>query len=157
MHRGLLVTDGLLPVLGATPLLGRSFTQADDEPGSPDTVMLTYGYWQRKFGSDRSMVGKVITVDGTHRTKFSEFCDRISDLAGRTLACSFRLNSIVPRRFSYPSTMMPSPGSGPVSHWRRPTRTWGACSPSCSEVFPHRRATASRCLKTREWGRIYGR
>src|SRR5499427_2072180 len=60
----LLVTDGLLPILGATPLLGRSFTQADDQEGSPDTVMLTYGYWQRKFGSDRSVVGKVITVDG---------------------------------------------------------------------------------------------
>jgi predicted permease len=62
---GLMVTDGLLPVLGATPLLGRSFTQADDQPGSPDTVMLTYGYWQRKFGGDRFVVGKVITVDGT--------------------------------------------------------------------------------------------
>src|SRR5215467_4620543 len=62
---GLMVTDGLLPVLGATPLLGRSFTQADDQPGSPDTVMLTYGYWQRKFGGDHSVVGKVLTVDGT--------------------------------------------------------------------------------------------
>jgi predicted permease len=61
---GLLVTDGLLSVLGATPLLGRSFTQADNQPGSTDTVMLTYGYWQRKFGGDRFVVGKVITVDG---------------------------------------------------------------------------------------------
>jgi len=62
---GLMVTDGLLPVLEATPLLGRSFTQADDQPGSPDTVMLTYGYWQRKFGGNRFVVGKVITLDGT--------------------------------------------------------------------------------------------
>ena len=62
---GLLVTDGLLPVLGVTPLLGRCFTQIDDQQGSTDTVMLTYGYWQRKFGSDRFVVGKVITVDGT--------------------------------------------------------------------------------------------
>jgi predicted permease len=62
---GLEVTDGLLPVLGATPQLGRSFTQADDQPGSPDTVMLTYGYWQRKFGGDPFVVGKVLTVDGT--------------------------------------------------------------------------------------------
>jgi predicted permease len=62
---GLMVTDGLLPVLGATPLLGRSFTPADDQPGSPDTVILTSGYWQRKFGGDRSIVGKTITVDGT--------------------------------------------------------------------------------------------
>ena len=62
---GLLVTDGVLPVLGATPLLGRSFTRTDDQAGSPNTVMLTYGYWQRKFGGDRSVVGKAITVDGT--------------------------------------------------------------------------------------------
>ena len=58
------MTDGLLSVLRATPLLGRSFTQADDQPGSPDTVMLTYGYWQRKFGGDRFVAGKVITLDG---------------------------------------------------------------------------------------------
>ena len=62
---GLMVTDGLLPVLGATPLLGRSFTQADDQPGSAETVMLSYGYWQRKFGGDRCVVGKMVTVDGT--------------------------------------------------------------------------------------------
>lgn len=61
---GLLVTDALLPVLGTMPLLGRSFMQADSLPGSPDTVILTYGYWQRKFGGDRSVVGKLITLDG---------------------------------------------------------------------------------------------
>jgi hypothetical protein len=63
----LLVTDGVLPVLGITPVLGRSFTQADDSPGSAQTVILTYGYWHRKFGGDRSVVGKTITVDGTLR------------------------------------------------------------------------------------------
>ena len=40
---GLLVTDGILPILGVTPMLGRSFTRADDSPGAADTVMLTYG------------------------------------------------------------------------------------------------------------------
>ena len=64
---GLAVTDGLLPVLGISPLLGRSFTRADDSPGSADTVMLTYGYWNRKFGRDRSVVGRTITVDGKLR------------------------------------------------------------------------------------------
>jgi predicted permease len=64
---GLAVTDGLLPILGISPMLGRSFTQADDSPGSADTAMLTYGYWQRKFGGDRSVVGKTITVDGKLR------------------------------------------------------------------------------------------
>src|SRR3989441_1027733 len=64
---GLQVTDGVLPILGVTPILGRSFTRADDSPGSAETVMLTYGYWRRKFGGDRSVIGKTITVDGTLR------------------------------------------------------------------------------------------
>jgi len=64
---GLDVSDGLLPILGVTPLVGRSFTRADDTPGSPETVILTYGYWRRKFGGDRSVIGKTIAVDGTLR------------------------------------------------------------------------------------------
>ena len=64
---GLQVTDGVLPVLGVTPMVGRRFTRADDSPGSTGTVMLTYGYWRRKFGGDRSVIGKTITVDGTLR------------------------------------------------------------------------------------------
>ncbi|HEU0175716.1 MAG TPA: ABC transporter permease [Blastocatellia bacterium] len=61
------VTDGLLPILGVTPLLGRSFTRADDSPNSADTVILTYGYWSRKFGGDRSVIGRTIEVDGKPR------------------------------------------------------------------------------------------
>ena len=58
------VTDGALPLLGVTPLLGRSFTREDDSPGSAETVILTYGYWSRKFGGDPSVIGRTIEVDG---------------------------------------------------------------------------------------------
>jgi predicted permease len=58
------VTDGMIPILGVPPMLGRPFNRQDDVPGSPDTAMLTYGYWQRKFGGDSSVVGKSIQVDG---------------------------------------------------------------------------------------------
>jgi putative ABC transport system permease protein len=64
---GLDVTHGVLPALGVTPLLGRLFTEADDVPGNPDTVMLTYGYWRRKFGDERAVIGKTINVDGKLR------------------------------------------------------------------------------------------
>jgi predicted permease len=64
----LLVTDGLLPILGVTPLLGRSFTRADDSPGGPETVILTYGYWSRKFDGAPSVIGRTIEVDGKLRT-----------------------------------------------------------------------------------------
>jgi predicted permease len=61
------VTDGTLPLLGIPPILGRTFTKQDDSPGAPETAMLTYGYWRRKFGGDASVVGRNILVDGKSR------------------------------------------------------------------------------------------
>ncbi|HUH62367.1 MAG TPA: ABC transporter permease, partial [Terracidiphilus sp.] len=61
------LTDGVLPVLGVTPALGRWFNRVDDSPGGPDTVMMSYDYWQSRFGSDRSIVGRTIRVDGKAR------------------------------------------------------------------------------------------
>src|ERR1700694_386217 len=58
------VTDGILPTLASPPAVGRSFTRQDDTPGSPDTVILMHGYWQRKFGGNRAILGQTIKVDG---------------------------------------------------------------------------------------------
>jgi putative ABC transport system permease protein len=65
--RALLVTDGTLPILGVSPVLGRLFSREDDLPGTPETVVLTYGYWQHKFGADPSAVGRNVMVDGKSR------------------------------------------------------------------------------------------
>jgi len=64
---GLDVSSGTLPILGVTPAAGRLFTQADDTAGAPETVMLSYGYWQQKFGGDAGVIGRSITVDGRPR------------------------------------------------------------------------------------------
>jgi putative ABC transport system permease protein len=66
--RGLDVTDGILPLLGVRPVLGRMFTRADDTAGSPETVMISYGYWRKKFGGDPGVIGRTITADGKART-----------------------------------------------------------------------------------------
>jgi len=66
--RSLLVTYGTLQALGVQPAVGRWFSQADDIPGSPETVMLTFGYWQRRFGGEHSVVGRTLTVDSKPRT-----------------------------------------------------------------------------------------
>jgi predicted permease len=58
------VTADILPVLGVEPLVGRSFTAGDDEPGRRPTAVLMHGYWQRQFGGDRSAVGRTVIVDG---------------------------------------------------------------------------------------------
>src|SRR5580658_6757546 len=65
--RTLNVTDATLPLLGVQPILGRWFARKDDSPGSPETIMLSYGYWQRKFAGDRSVIGRRIDVDGQPR------------------------------------------------------------------------------------------
>ncbi len=63
----LAVTARLLPILGVQPVLGRVFTEQDDTPGAPDRVLLSYGYWQRKFGGDPRALGKVIHAGGVGR------------------------------------------------------------------------------------------
>jgi len=62
--QSLTVTEGTLNALGVQPLFGRWFNATNDRPGSPDTAILTYGYWQRRFGGDVSVVGRQIRVDG---------------------------------------------------------------------------------------------
>jgi len=58
------VTDGLLPLLKVQPVLGRVFSRKDDSPGSPQTVILTFGYWKARLGGDRSVIGRRILIDG---------------------------------------------------------------------------------------------
>jgi putative ABC transport system permease protein len=63
----LVVTHGTLPVLGVQPLRGRWFMPEDDSPSRPETTILTYGYWQRRFGGDSSALGRRIMIDGRAR------------------------------------------------------------------------------------------
>ena len=63
----LTVTYGTLPALGVPPLLGRWFTMTDDSPGTPETAILMYGYWQRRFAGSASVVGTTVTIDGRPR------------------------------------------------------------------------------------------
>jgi putative ABC transport system permease protein len=58
------VSDATLPLLRVQPLLGRLFTKEDDSPGRPRRAILTYGYWQRRFGGDTNVVGHALVIDG---------------------------------------------------------------------------------------------
>ena len=65
--RGLDVTDGTLPLLGVQPALGRLFSRQDYTASAPATVVLSYAYWQQKFGGATSVIGTSITMDGKSR------------------------------------------------------------------------------------------
>ena len=57
------VTGQTLPAFGVAPLLGRWLGPDDESLRSALVVMLSYGYWQERFGGDPDIVGKQIRVD----------------------------------------------------------------------------------------------
>lgn len=57
------VSDGVLQSLSVAPQVGRWLMAADQAPRGPQRVMLSYGYWRRRFGGDRGVIGRSITVD----------------------------------------------------------------------------------------------
>ena len=62
--QALLVSAATLPLLRVQPVLGRVFGVEDDTPGSPLRVVLTDGYWQRRFGGAGNVVGQSLVIDG---------------------------------------------------------------------------------------------
>src|SRR5579872_4088455 len=54
------VTASWFTVHRATPLLGRTFLPDEDHPGHAQVLVLDYGFWLRRFGGDRSIVGRSI-------------------------------------------------------------------------------------------------
>ncbi len=64
---GLAVTVETLPIMGVQPAAGRWFTQAEDSPAGPETVILSYEYAARRFGDASAAIGKGLIVDGKAR------------------------------------------------------------------------------------------
>ena len=61
---GARITANLFPVLGVSPMFGRNILPEEDQPGHTDVMILSYGLWVRRFNSDRSIVGRSVTVNG---------------------------------------------------------------------------------------------
>lgn len=62
------MSDNLFSVLGVDPALGRSFAATEDAPGAPAVAILGYGFWQRRFAGDPTVVGTTIVLDNIPRT-----------------------------------------------------------------------------------------
>lgn len=58
------VTANFFSVLGVNPLLGAGFTAENNQPGHDNVAILSYGFWKERFGSDSSIVGKTIVLNG---------------------------------------------------------------------------------------------
>ena len=62
------ITANLVPTLGVSPLLGRSFLPEEEKSGTNHVVLLSHGLWQRQFSSDPSLVNKTILLNGESYT-----------------------------------------------------------------------------------------
>ena len=61
------VSDGILETLQMPAVAGRWFSAPDQDPRGAKSVILSYGYWQRRFGGDPSVIGRVLQVDSQPR------------------------------------------------------------------------------------------
>ena len=77
------VSANLFSLLGVQPMLGRTFLPKEDEPGN-HVVILSHGLWQRRFGADRGIIGKSVTLDGQQ----------------------FQVVGVMPPRFTFPISVI---------------------------------------------------
>jgi len=61
--QGWQVSANFFPLLGVQPVVGRTFLAEEDNPGGQRVVLLSYGLWRHRFGSDPSLVGRPVTLD----------------------------------------------------------------------------------------------
>jgi putative ABC transport system permease protein len=78
---GARISAGLLSLLGVEPILGRDFVNKEAEPGGEPVILLGHSLWQQRYGSDPSMIGRALNVDGK----------------------SYTVVGILPRGFYYPA------------------------------------------------------
>src|SRR6266568_311184 len=65
---GAIADPGFFAALGVSPMLGRIYTEAENEPGQNGVVILSYSVWQQRFGADRGILGRTLDLNGRPRT-----------------------------------------------------------------------------------------
>ncbi len=65
---GAIADPGFFAALGVPPLLGRAYTEAENQPGGDAVVILSYALWQQRFGADRGILGRTLDLNGRART-----------------------------------------------------------------------------------------
>jgi predicted permease len=65
---GCTITPNMIPFWGMAPLIGRGITEQDAEPGAPPIALLGYGFWQKIYHGDKSVLGTTILINKQPRT-----------------------------------------------------------------------------------------
>src|SRR5947207_9184222 len=67
-YLGSFISADAFSFLGVKPVLGRLFRPQEDQPNAEPVVLLGYDVWKTHFGSDRGVIGRVVTLNGKPRT-----------------------------------------------------------------------------------------
>jgi predicted permease len=94
---GYMISADFFKALGVAPILGRTFRVDDDQIGAAPVVVLSGGFWKRKFGSDPDIIGKPIVLNGT----------------------AYNIVGIIPDSFSFYGNMRDV--YTPIGQWRDPS------------------------------------
>ena len=62
------VSAGTFTLVGQQPILGRDFAPSDETPGAAPVVILRHGFWERRFGGDRNIIGRTVRLNGVPAT-----------------------------------------------------------------------------------------
>ena len=75
------VTASVIPLMQVSPLMGRTFTEADDAPKGPNVLIISESMWRSRFGGDRGIIGRTLEVNGR----------------------SWEIIGVMPQRFRFPT------------------------------------------------------
>ena len=62
-YQGEFVSGNYFRMFGISPYAGRTFTDADDQPGAPPVAVISYRLWEQRYGADPSVIGSTFDVD----------------------------------------------------------------------------------------------
>ena len=62
------ITANTFKLVGQKPILGRDFTSSDETPGAPPVAILSYGFWERRYGKDPAILGQTVRINGAPTT-----------------------------------------------------------------------------------------
>src|SRR5882724_6298180 len=96
--------SNLFPLLGVAPFRGRLFSRDEDRKESPRAAILSYGFWQRRFGGDSAAIGKPIEINGSIFTVVGVMPASIAHL-------------YAPAGYTSPAVWLSGIGLSPVGEW----------------------------------------
>jgi putative ABC transport system permease protein len=92
-------TENLFSLLGTDPILGRHFLPEEEAPNGPNVIILSYGLWQRRYGGEPDIIGKMVQLDDTDRTVVGVMPEGFRILLGGDTGVPPRIDVFIPQNF----------------------------------------------------------